>query len=209
MLSKSTLVSRAAIGAALLCIPLAISHAASADDKAKPAAASAPAASPEMPMATPGKHHELLKQFAGNWNAVVKETTPDGKTRESKGTCTNTLIFGGRYVQMSFKVEPQGGQPAYEGGGVMGYSNADKRFESTWYDTMSTGITMMTGSFDETGKVVTLSGDSINPMTGEKMKMRDVTRIVDKDTHTQEMSIDVGEGKFMTIMSITYTRAKP
>ncbi len=151
----------------------------------------------------PGKYHEWMKQLEGDWEAAVTEYGMDGTKTESKGTMESEIIFGGRFLKNSFKGRMN--NKFFYGAGMMGYNNVDKRFESTWADSMSSNISLMTGSADAAGKVLTLSGECPNPMGG-KMKQREVTTIVDKNTHKMEFYGDMGKGE-MKMMEITFTRA--
>lgn len=183
------------------------------DDKAAPPAGMPDPKAMEAAMeaaAKPGAYHEWMKQLEGDWTAVVREMGMDGKWSESKGECTNKLVFGGRFMETSFKGRSQG--KFFYGGGVMGYNNMDKRFESIWYDSMSTGMMTMYGTADKDGKVVTLKGEFTSPMDGKKMSMREMLTIVSKDKHTLELFMPMPgpDGKEMEtkMMEITYTKGK-
>lgn len=151
----------------------------------------------------PGPSHKMLEQFVGEWAAEAKDLTP-GEENVDKGTMTITMMYGNRFMSMDFDGRNHG--KFFRGGGMMGYNNAEKRFEATWADSMSTGIMYMTGSSSGDGKVFTLTGEAPNPMTGKKATWKEVITITSKDTWRDDFSMIDG-GKEMKVMEITYTRA--
>ena len=63
--------------------------------------------------ATPGKDHELLKKFVGEWNVEIKSwMEPEGTPFTSQGTMKSKLIFDGRYVKLPFR-RPDDGPEVY------------------------------------------------------------------------------------------------
>lgn len=163
-----------------------------------------------MKAAQPGPEHEAMKKIAGTWDAAVKMFEPGSdKAEESKGTMVNTLIHGGRYIQMDYKGEMMGGP--FTGSGVWGYDNVNKQYVSTWVDNWSTGIMVMTGTYDAATKTYTSHGEMSMAMpdgTATKMKQREVVKILSDDKHVMEMYGPGPDGKEMKMMEITYTRKK-
>ena len=53
---------------------------------------------------TPGDVHKMMAKDDGTWDAEVSMwMSPDASPAKSTGSCTNTMIMGGRYQQSSFK----------------------------------------------------------------------------------------------------------
>ena len=154
----------------------------------------------------PNEHHKNLEQMVGEWDAVVKyRMDPAAPWSESKGSASSTMIYGGRYLRESFKGDMEG--MPFEGTSIMGYNNLGKQYESTWMDSMSTGIMFMTGSYDAAKKSFSIAGDSFDPMQGGKKKhTRIVTTISSPDKHTAEFFEPGMDGKEMKTMEIVYTR---
>lgn len=163
-----------------------------------------------MEMAKPGPEHKAMAKMAGTWEAAVKMFEPGtDKAEESKGVMTNTLIHGGRYIHMDYKGEMWG--DAFTGSGLWGYDNATKKYVSTWVDNWSTGIMVMTGTYDPATKTYTSEGDMAMPgPDGQVMQMkhRQTVKIISDDKHIMEMSGPGPDGKDMKFMEITYTRKK-
>jgi Protein of unknown function (DUF1579). len=153
---------------------------------------------------TPGDVHKMMANDNGSWNAeVTMWMSPDAPPAKSKGSCTHTMIMGGRYQQSSFKGTMMG--KPFEGMGIMGYDNAKKMFISSWIDNMGTGIMNMEGTWDDATKSITLKGKTVDPMTGKDMDVREVHKMVDNKTQLMEMYM-TNDGKEMKTMEIKFTR---
>jgi hypothetical protein len=89
--------------------------------------------------ATPGEPHKKLNALEGSWECTVKFWMEPGKPpSESKATSENKWILGGRYLEE--KVVGEFGGMKFEGLGIVGYDNVQKRFHSTWFDNFGTGV---------------------------------------------------------------------
>ncbi|MGE5340932.1 MAG: DUF1579 domain-containing protein [Candidatus Omnitrophota bacterium] len=154
--------------------------------------------------ATPGEHHKYLEYFAGNWDVTATVWMKPGAAPEvSKGEGTSEMILGGRYLKSHFKGSMMG-QP-FEGISFTGYDNFKKEFISVWMDTGGTGIYQTTGTLDKATKTRTETGTFDDFMTGNKMKVRWVTKIIDDNNFKFEM-YDEREGKEFKSGEIAYTR---
>ena len=154
-----------------------------------------------------GPEHEKFKDMVGTWDTVTKMWMGPGEPEVAKGTAVFRLILDGRYVEQKYKCMMMG-EP-YEGLGLEGYDRFKKKYVSIWMDSDSTGIFMIEGTTDETGKVTTYTGKMDDPMTGQKDKaVKSIAREIDQDHVIFEMYEEMpGVGEFKT-MEITYTRRK-
>jgi hypothetical protein len=159
-----------------------------------------------MKAGTPGAMHKALDPTIGSW--TVKATswqTPGGPPQTGSGTAEDSWVLGGRFVREDF--DGEFGGMKFQGLGYTGYDNLKKKYVGTWMDTMGTMVMVMTGTADPSGKVITLTSTMPDVMTGKSMKMRNVTRIVDANTHVMEMyGPDRSSGKEFKMMEIVYTR---
>lgn len=159
-----------------------------------------------MKAATPGAPHERLARLAGHWTTQVKAWFAPGQpAAESTGTMDVAPILGGRYVESVHKGQMMG-QP-FEGREIDGYDNVAGQYVSSWIDNMGTGVLMLTGQADASGKVVTMTGDFVDPATHKKMTYKGVSTLVDDDTMRYE-SYMVAGGKEAKVMEITAKRSK-
>jgi len=194
--------------AGVMLIPTAFASPADQQPQTKATAAQASpsqdaAMAEMMKMAKPGPAHELLKQFAGSWKTVSKAWMAPGDPQVSQGMSEKTVILGGRFL----KEEYNGifmGEP-FSGTGVTGYDMVKQTYIGNWVDTLGTGQMIMKGQIDPSGKAITWTGTSLDPMTMKDKEFKMVTRLIDKNTHTFSF-FDMFDGKEVMTMEITYTR---
>jgi hypothetical protein len=159
-----------------------------------------------MKLLQPGEHHEHLAQAVGKWTTVAKMwQMPGAPPTESEGTSEIVAVMDGRYLQMTFDGTFMG-QP-FKGMGIDGYDNIRKKHVGSWIDTMGSGIMNHEGTCSDDHKVVTTHAEVDDPMSGQRVKMRQVTTTIDKDHFKYEAFVNnpTGEGE-MQVMEITYTR---
>jgi hypothetical protein len=155
-------------------------------------------------LATPGDPHKQLASRAGSWNTKTKSwMEPNKPPMESTGVCEQTMLLDGRFLQQKCTGEMMG--TPFTGIGVTGYDNHTKKYVSTWMDSMGTGIYFMEGAGSADGKTMTMEGSYDYPMEGP-MKLRAVTKIVDRNTEIFDMYGTGKNGKETKMMEITYTR---
>lgn len=157
-----------------------------------------------MEYMTPGPVHEMLAKSEGEWNEEVT-VWMDANSSPTKmnSVCLNKMIFGGRY-QYSTHSGSMMGMP-FEGIEILAYDNAKKIFQSMWIDNMGTGIMYLTGKWDEKTNSTTLTGTSVDPMTGSDVQVREVFKILDDNKHSVEMYITKDGTEFKT-MEILLTK---
>jgi len=179
-----------------------------AGEKEKPAGQGAGQAAIEKMMeefAKPAAQHEEFKELVGQWKADVKSFWENPKKPElSTGTSTMKMILGGRYLQQQFRC--QMGGKTYEGLGISAYEKAQKKYVSIWIDNMGTGIMLTEGKYDKATDTFTETGESSSPMGPMKLKM--VTKSVNKDQFVFTMYVVTADGTESKSMEITYTRKK-
>jgi hypothetical protein len=158
--------------------------------------------------ATPGEHHQVFTQMAGDWTYHMKMwMDPKAPASESDGTGKNEVVFDGRYLSMSGDGMMMG--MPFKGMGTLGYDNGKGEYQMTWIDNMGTMTTTAQGKPGADAKVITLTGKMDDPMTGEKDKaFKYVFKVTDKDHHVLEGWDLAGTPQEFKVMEITYTRKK-
>jgi hypothetical protein len=156
--------------------------------------------------AKPGAPHRLLDQFVGQWDVAMRMWMEPGKPpMETKSTADVKWIMDGRFL-----LEESTGQimgMPHKGMGITGYDNFKQKYISSWIENMSTGMYTSEGTFDQSGKVLTLHGKIDEPMTGERDKLvRFVARFISKDKHVFEIYDLVGRPDEFKAVEMTYTR---
>ncbi len=160
-----------------------------------------------MKYGTPGKEHEFLKKYAGDWDVDASAwSQPGGPVQKSKGTMKNTLIFDGRYVKCDF--EGMMGGMSFKGLEVIGYDLFKKMYTTFWIDSMSTGFMTTTGTLNAAGNVLTETGMSPDPMTDGKtmQKFKNVTTFTGDGKYKFEMFMVMPDGKEAKGMELVCTR---
>lgn len=151
------------------------------------------------------KHHEYLKQFAGNWDAVTKFMMEPGQPMvESKGTEKARLTAGGLWLVFDYKGSIMGTK--FVGHGIMGYNTKKKKYVGNWVDSMASQIHVMEGTCEADGKKFTMIYTSPDPRTGEPMKMKQVTEVLGEDRKKLTFLMPGPDGEEMVIGTIDYTR---
>jgi hypothetical protein len=182
---------------------------------AKAAKAAAKAAAPtqeEMMKAwaaymTPGEPHARFAKLAGTWTTKTKSwMDPAQPPEETTGSCEFKSVLGGRYLEQRFEGSMMG-QP-FSGIGFTGYDNTKKKYEAFWIDSAGTGMMIMTGAPDPSGKKTVFTGSMLDPMTGRKVAMKAIDTEVDADNLLFEMWMSGPDGKMAKAMEIVYTRKK-
>ena len=156
---------------------------------------------------TPAEPHAHFAKLAGSWTAKVKSWGEPGKPpEETTATCEFRTVLGGRYLEQRFEGTMMG-QP-YSGIGFTGYDNLKKKYEAYWIDSAGTGMLVMTGTPDPSGKKTVYTGSMLDPITGKKVALKSVDTEVDPDNLQFEMWAAGPDGKLGKMMEIAYTRKK-
>ena len=157
-----------------------------------------------LEVATPGPMHTWLENLEGKWSGTATETGFDGKSVESVCSINNTMRYH-RFLESTYQGKSMGKQ--FYGQGTLGYNNAAKKFESTWYDNQGTGTIFMTGAADSAGKVVTLSGSTIDPTSGKNMPMACVYTITSSNSYKMRVfAPNAATGKEENWLTCNFTR---
>jgi hypothetical protein len=148
----------------------------------------------------PGKEHEKLKAMEGTWDCAMKMMGAD-----SKGSMTYKMAIGGLWLESNFTGDLGGMK--FEGKGLDSYDAGKKKYVGYWFDSFSTGAMIMEGNYDESGKVMTMTGEGPGP-DGKMMKYKIITTNVDADTMNWTMSQGGADGKFTETGAMSLKRKK-
>ena len=162
-----------------------------------------PLAAQQPGMPVPGPEHKQLAAQAGTWDAVLETMGPDGKPTQSKGVSERRVGPGGFWLIDDFHADMLG--TPFTGHGALGYDPVRKLYVQSWVDSMSPMLMTMEGTFDKSGKVLTMTGMGPGPQ-GTPIKMRLTTTMPDANTEVFEMYATGPDGKEQRMLKITYTR---
>lgn len=126
-----------------------------------------------------GPYHRNLKSIKQSYEQAIKWwPSPDAKPHESTGRSETKWILGKRFLTQ--KVDGKWLGPSFKGFGILGYDNASKQYEMAWMDSLSTHILICKGTCDDSGKIITMHGDYLDPITGQPKKIRTVLQILNR-----------------------------
>jgi hypothetical protein len=159
-----------------------------------------------MALAQPGEPHKHLELLLGNWEGELKVWFAPGRAPMTfKASKQRESLFGKRFViehvEMSSDMGP------IHALGIMGYNNAEKRYESFYIDDGGTAMIMSTGTFDTATKTFTFTGDE-NDMTGKKVQRRMTLDCSNKDQQIMAGFKPGRDGQEFKSYECTYTRKK-
>lgn len=158
-------------------------------------------------MPKPGKEHEALKVFEGEWTFEGKFfPDPAQPAVEMKGTETSKMVLGGFYLNSDVKSVFMGAP--FEGRWTLTYSMFKKKYQAAWIDSMMPHVFTSEGDVDATGKIFTLHGESFDPATGKPTKEKWVVEIKDADNHSMTFYSPGADGKERKSGEIVYKRKK-
>jgi hypothetical protein len=154
---------------------------------------------------TPSEPHQMMAAEVGTWtNEMTFWMAPNTPPEKSTSTGVIKMIMGGRY-QESNHTGMTMGMP-FEGRSTLAYDNATKELISTWIDNFGTGMMVMRGTFDDSNKTITFTGNAVDPMTGKEKQVREIYTIIDDNTRKMEMFENGPDGKEFKNMEIMMKR---
>lgn len=159
-----------------------------------------------MEIATPGEKHKYFEYFVGEWEITSTMWEPGKEPQVSKGTSKNKLILGDRYLLS--KMYGSYGEMPFEGLSIAGYDKYNKTFKTFWIDNFGTGFYLTKGKLNESGKIMTDTGDWDDFTTGHPMKVKNVTTIINENEMKFEMYHTQHGKKEIKAMEIIYKRKK-
>jgi hypothetical protein len=145
-----------------------------------------------MKAGTPGEPHRQMAASEGKWKATVRSWM-GGNENVSEAAVTRKMILDGRVLTETFEGNMMG--MPFVGHGMTGYDNARGMYWSTWNDSMSTGVMVSWGKWDDAAKGIVFEGQVSNPMAnGEPMKIKSIARRNDDGSEMFEMWEPHGPG---------------
>lgn len=159
------------------------------------------------PPVQPTAEHKFLKSEVGVWEAEVKTYMggPDAPPEVGKAVEVNRMMPGGLWLLSEFRGE-FAGQP-FTGRGQTGYDPYKKKYVGTWIDSMSPTLMILEGTYDEADRAMTLTGESVDPASGQPVKMKMVTTSKDDATRQFTMYMTApGGGPEVKAMETTYKK---
>lgn len=159
-----------------------------------------------LPLAAqePTAEHQRLSRLAGTWDAAMEHMGEDGKPVKSTGVSVRKMPLGGFWLMDNFQAKFMGMD--FRGMGTTGYDPAKKKYVATWVDSMTPSLMVMEGTYDKSGKVLTMTGKGPNFDGTALVQHRHVITTKGANKEVFEMFVAGPDGKDIPTMTITYTR---
>jgi len=157
-----------------------------------------------MDYMTPGKVHQSMASFAGEWKTENKMwMAPGSEPMVTEGACTMEMLLGGRYLKSTHTGNFMG--MPFEGVSIEGFDKATNTFNYVWIDNFGTGMMTMKGSYDDATKCITYKGMMVDPVQKKEVPVREVVNVGDPNKVVMEMFTEA-DGKEFKNMEIIFTR---
>jgi hypothetical protein len=189
----------------LIVVVAAMSFMLGADEPQPPEARKDPQASFE-PRGGPGAGQKYLEAFVGDWD-VVKTFYPrsGGEPSRTPGTCRQTMIHDGRFLQSEFIFEQAGRKTT--GLGITGFESQSGRFTTVWTDSRQTRMSIRQSREPFNGKEIVLFSHSLEEDRKGVPPSRTVSRLEENSRKIVHRQFTTGpDGKERVIMELVMTR---
>ena len=155
------------------------------------------------PKSKPGEGQKLLEKFVGEWDVEKTFYPRKGEPVRVTGTCKQTMIHAGRFLQSDFTFTSASGKTT--GLGLIGFEPESGTFTSVWTDSRQTRMSLRQseGKFD--GARIVLYGKELGGKEGRRSKT--ISRLEDegrKLVHRQ-YALDPGAPERL-VMELVLTR---
>jgi len=160
---------------------------------------------PDVAADKPGAVHKRMDSLAGSWDVELSYVL-GGEEHKGKARCEARWILDGHFLHQEYKSKFMG-RP-FTVVQILGYDNRKNKTIEIIMESMSTGILHNEGTISEDGKVITNTGQTLDPGTGKPTKLRTVTSIVDRDHYALEWFTQGADGKEQKVVSMKHTRSK-
>jgi hypothetical protein len=176
-----------------------------------PVRAQEPAKEPQSsyePRSRPGAGQKYLEAFVGDWDVVKVFHPRTGEPVRTLGTCRQTMIHDGRFLQSEFVFDQDGRKST--GLGLIGFEPATGRFTSVWTDSRQTRMSLRRSREPFDGRQIVLFSRSLEEEEGKAPgppASRTVSRIEDDGRKIVHRQFNAGpDGHERLIMELILTR---
>ncbi|MBL7712292.1 MAG: DUF1579 family protein [Chitinophagaceae bacterium] len=155
-----------------------------------------------------GPMHHYFMEWGGHWREELKiwSMTP-GKNEPTPFLLDRTGMprGEGRFLTCDFRGMVNGRM--YEAYATYAYDNIKQKFIKTWCDNTGTGILVLEGDFDAKTNSIDFRGTTLDPLTKEKVNVRQLLTMKDPNNHVLEIFIVTKDGKEIKTMELVSKRA--
>jgi hypothetical protein len=162
------------------------------------------------PRSGPGVGQKFLEKFVGDWDVVKTFYPRTGDPSRQAGTCRQTMIHGGRFLQSEFVFGQ--GEGKTTGLGLIGFDTQSGLFTSVWTDARATRMSFRQSRDKFNGEEIVLFSKTLAEGGREARPTRTVTRLEDggrKIVHRQFTAGPDGQERVMMELLMTRKDAAP
>lgn len=163
----------------------------------------------------PGPEHRVLASLEGKWTLDITYNMggPKAKPMTARGTATNRMILGGRFL-MSEGVSDNPAGAGFGGAkvemvGIYGFDRRTKEYTTIGLDTMGTYWVTAAGIM-KPDKTIVMAGETLDDHAGSKeiRKYDMVLKVVDADTYLTQVIFKFANMPDLKIVEIVHRRVK-
>jgi hypothetical protein len=154
------------------------------------------------PRSGPGAGQKFLARFVGDWNVVKTFYPRTGDPVKTPGTCKQTMIHDGRFLQSEFVFGADDHKTT--GLGLIGFEADSGKFTSVWTDSRATRMSFRQADGKFNGEEIVLAGKALGG--DEARRSRTVTRLEDEGRKIVHRQYAVGDDKDRLVMELVMTR---
>jgi len=154
------------------------------------------------PKSKPGAGQRLLEKFVGDWHVEKTFHPRQGAPVRATGTCKQTMIHSGRFLQSEFTFQSDTGKTT--GLGLIGFEPESDRFTSVWTDSRQTRMSLRQSEEKFDGARIVLYGKELGGKEGRRSKTVTQLEADGKLSHRQ-YAVEAGAADQL-VMELVMTR---
>jgi hypothetical protein len=155
----------------------------------------------------PQKESQMLSQWTGEWTTEAEIYLEPGKPPVKSNGTEKSRMIGPYWLVSEGESDVMGMK--YSVLTTIGYDAKKKKYVGTTVDAFSSHMHKYEGTFDATGKILSLEGETPDPTNPARMmKMREVCESKTTDHKIFRTSVQSADGKWTPIMTINFRRKK-
>jgi hypothetical protein len=161
------------------------------------------------PRSGPGAGQKYLETFVGDWDVEKTFYPRGGDPAKTKGTCRQTMIHDGRFLQSEFVFEQD--EKKTTGLGLVGFDPESGQFTTVWTDSRSARMSLRQSQEPFNGKEIVLHSRSIEKDARGARTSRTITRMEANGNRIVHRQYTVSaDGQERLIMELNMSRkSKP
>ena len=157
------------------------------------------------PRSKPGAGQKYLEMMVGDWDVAKTFHPRNGAPAKSSGTCHQTMIHGGRFLQSDFVFGE--GNTRSTGMGIIGFEPETGVFTSVWTDSRQTRMSLRQSKSPFDGHSIVLHSRSLDQAGKESRQSRTISRVEDGGKTIVHRQFALGaDGEERLMMELVLTR---